>query len=237
MARQSRCGQPAPNGQRGSRVAIAREHFYKRRANDSNASSASIRRRDMTWAPSDMDRRKIEGMLFFLAFMACIPIANWMIGNVGTQCIPDGPCLIPVAPNITAPSGVLMIGVALVLRDIVQRRLGKIWSLAAIAAGAILSGTIAPPSLVLASAAAFFISELADFAVYTPLQRRRLVLAVFASGLVGAIVDSIVFLYVAFGSLQFLSGQIIGKALMVIGSLPIIALLRWRDERIGLSPA
>jgi uncharacterized PurR-regulated membrane protein YhhQ (DUF165 family) len=169
--------------------------------------------------------------------MACIPIANWMIGNVGTQCIPDGPCLIPVAPNIMAPSGVLMIGVALVLRDIVQRRLGKIWSLAAIVAGAILSGAIAPPSLVLASATAFLISELADFAVYTPLQRRRLVLAVFASGSVGAIVDSIVFLYVAFGSLQFLSGQIIGKALMVIGSLPIIALLRWRDERIGLSPA
>jgi uncharacterized PurR-regulated membrane protein YhhQ (DUF165 family) len=184
-----------------------------------------------------MDRKKIEGTLFFLAFMACIPIANWMIGNVGTQCIPDGPCLIPVAPNITAPSGVLMIGVALVLRDIVQRRLGKIWSLAAIAAGAILSGAIAPPSLVLASATAFLISEVADFAVYTPLQRRRLVLAVFASGSVGAIVDSIVFLYIAFGSLQFLAGQIIGKALMVIASLPIIALLRWRDERIGLSPA
>ena len=84
---------------------------------------------------------------------------------------------------------------------------------------------------------AFLISELADFAVYTPLQRRRLVLAVFASGSVGAIVDSIVFLYVAFGSLQFLAGQIIGKSLMVIGSLPIIAVLRWRDERIGLSPA
>jgi queuosine precursor transporter len=216
---------------------MARELFYKRQPNDSNASHLCLIRRCVRSDPSDMDRRKIEGALVFLAFMACIPIANWMIGNVGTQCIPDGPCLIPVAPNLTAPSGVLMIGVALVLRDIVQRRLGKIWSLAAIAAGAILSGAIAPPSLVLASATAFFISELADFAVYTPLQRRRLVLAVFASGSVGAIVDSIVFLYIAFGSLQFLAGQIIGKAVMVIGSLPIIALLRWRDERIGLSPA
>src|SRR6516225_11411427 len=186
---------------------------------------------------SDMDKRNIEGTLFFLAFMASIPIANWMIRHVGTQCVPDGPCLIQVAPTIMAPSGVLMIGLALVLRDMVQRRLGKSWSLAAIAVGTVLSGAIAPPSLVLASATAFLISELADFAVYTPLQRRRLVLAVFASGVVGAIADSIVFLYVAFGSLQFLAGQISGKALMVIGSLPIIALLRWRDERIGLSAA
>src|SRR5215470_5589989 len=144
-----------------------------------------------------MGKRKIEGTLFFLAFMACIPIANWMIGHVGTQCIPDGPCLIPVAPAIMAPSGVLMIGAALVLRDMVQRRLGKSWSLVAIAAGTILSAAIALPALVLASATAFLVSELADFAVYTPLQRRRLVLAVFLSGIVGSAVDSIVFLYVA----------------------------------------
>jgi uncharacterized PurR-regulated membrane protein YhhQ (DUF165 family) len=185
----------------------------------------------------DVNKRQIEGALFFLAFMTCIPTANWMIGNVGTQCLPAGPCLIPVAPTIMAPSGVLMIGAALVLRDLVQRRLGKAWSLAAIAAGTILSGAIAPPSLVLASATAFLISELADFAVYSPLQRRRFVVAVFASGLVGAVVDSMVFLYVAFGSLQFLAGQVLGKAMMVMAALPVIALLRWRDDRVGLSPA
>ena len=184
-----------------------------------------------------MDKRLIEGILFFLAFMASIPTANWMIGNIGTQCVPDGPCLIPVAPTIMAPSGVLMIGAALVLRDMVQRRLGKSWSLAAIAAGTILSAAIALPALVLASATAFLVSELADFAVYTPLQKRRLVLAVFLSGIVGSAVDSIVFLYIAFGDLQFLPGQIIGKVLMVMAALPVIALLRWRDSRVGLSPA
>ena len=184
-----------------------------------------------------MDRRRIEGTLFFVAFMASIPIANWMIGNIGTQCVPDGPCLIPVAPTIMAPSGVLMIGAALVLRDMVQRRLGKSWSLVAIAAGTLLSAAIASPALVVASATAFLMSELADFAVYTPLQRRRLVLAVFLSGIIGSAVDSIVFLYLAFGSLQFLAGQIIGKALMVMAALPVIALLRRRDNRVGLSPA
>ena len=130
-----------------------------------------------------------------------------------------------------------MIGAALVLRDMVQRRLGKSWSLVAIAAGTLLSAAIASPALVVASASAFLMSELADFAVYTPLQRRRLVLAVFLSGIIGSVVDSLIFLYLAFGSLQFLAGQIIGKLLMVMAALPVIALLRWRDNRVGLSPA
>src|SRR5262245_44367138 len=119
-----------------------------------------------------MSDRKTEGFLYLVAFIACVPIANWMVGNVGTVCVPNGPCLVPVAPGLMAPSGVLMIGLALVLRDLVQRRLGRSWSFAAVVVGAVLSGAIAPPSLVFASATAFFFSELADFLVYTPLQRR-----------------------------------------------------------------
>src|SRR6516165_7583325 len=103
---------------------------------------------------------RTEGFLYLIAFMACIPFANWMIGNVGTTCVPNGPCLVPVAPHLMAPSGVLMIGLALVLRDLVQRRLGRLWSLGAIAVGAVISGVIAPPSLVGASATAFFFSEI-----------------------------------------------------------------------------
>lgn len=182
-------------------------------------------------------RRTREGYLFLAAFGLCIPAANWLIGNVGTVCLPDGPCLIPVAPGISAPSGVLMIGLALVLRDLVQRRLGVVWAVAAILAGAGLSALLAPPSLVIASAVAFLLSELADLAVYTPLQRRRLVLAVAASGAVGIVVDSIVFLQLAFGSLTFLPGQVIGKLWMGLIALPFIVWLRRRDERIGLQQA
>ena len=80
-------------------------------------------------------------------------------------------------------------------------------------------------------------SELADFAVYTPLQRRRLVLAVFASSIVGLVIDSVLFLWLAFGSLEFLGGQIVGKTWMVIFALPAVMWLRARDARIGLGPA
>jgi len=182
-------------------------------------------------------QRLVEGFACLIAFGASIPAANWMIGNLGTFCVPDGPCVIPVAPGMVAPSGVLMIGLALVLRDLVQRRLGAKFALAAIAVGTVISAAIAPPALVAASAAAFLLSELADFAIYTPLQRRGLVLAVFASSATGLVVDSIVFLQLAFGSLDYLGGQIIGKAWMVLLALPLIHLLRRRDERIGLQPA
>jgi hypothetical protein len=177
-----------------------------------------------------------EGFLFLMAFAACVPAANWLIGHVGTSCIPAGPCAIPVAPRIAAPSGVLMIGLALVLRDLVQRRLGLWWSVVAIGVGAALSASFAPRSLVIASAAAFLLSELMDLLVYTPLQRRRFVLATVASSVAGLVVDSIVFLFLAFGSLEFLAGQILGKSWMVLVALPFIWWMRVRDERIGLRP-
>lgn len=164
--------------------------------------------------PSLTKHQKIEGFIFLGAFALTIPAANWLIGNAGTVCLDKGPCLIPVAPGLMAPSGVLMIGLALVLRDLVQRRLGPRYAVGAILAGALLSALLAPPTLVLASGVAFLLSELADFAVYTPLQRRRLVLAVFASGIVGLTIDSAVFLYLAFGNLDFIAGQIVGKGWM-----------------------
>jgi uncharacterized PurR-regulated membrane protein YhhQ (DUF165 family) len=181
--------------------------------------------------------RRREGLIFLAAFALCIPAANWLILNAGTTCVPQGPCLIPVAPNVMAPSGVVMVGLALVLRDLVQRRLGIKIAALGILFGALLSALFAPKELVLASATAFLLSETADLLVYTPLQRRGLMLAVAASSAVGLVVDSVIFLTLAFGSLDFLAGLVIGKAWMVLAALPAIAWLRRRDERLGLTPA
>lgn len=180
--------------------------------------------------------RWIEGLSFLAAFALTIPAANWLIGNAGTVCAPNGPCLIPVLPGLMAPSGVLMIGVALVLRDLVQRRLGVGYSAGAVIVGALLSMLLAPPSLVVASGVAFLLSEFADLAIYTPLTRRGLVGAVVVSSIGGLVVDSIVFLWLAFGSLEFLAGQVVGKAWMVLLSIPFVFYLRRRDERIGMMP-
>jgi queuosine precursor transporter len=183
-------------------------------------------------------QRTREGVAFVILFALTIPLANWLIGHVGTSCVsPHGPCVVPVAPGLMAPSGVMMAGIALVLRDLVQRRLGTAISALAIVFGSGLSALLAPASLVVASATAFLLSEFADLAVYTPLARRRLVAAVVASSSVGLVVDSVVFLWLAFGSLDFLAGQVVGKAWMVLLSIPFVAWLRRRDQKFGIKPA
>lgn len=158
------------------------------------------------------------------AFAATIPLANWLIGNVGI-CIPNGPCLIPVGFGLTAPSGVLVVGASLVLRDMVHEAGGAKAALIAIGLGGILSAFFASPALLIASVLAFILAELADLAVYAPLRERRLWLAVLLSGIAGAVVDSAVFLWVAFGSLDFIAGQIVGKMWMTLAALPLLWVL------------
>lgn len=191
----------------------------------------------MNNVPTNDSARLREGYVFLALFIASIPAANYLIQNVGTFCVPNGPCLIPLGFGITAPSGVLMVGVALVLRDMVQRRLGLPAAFLAILFGGLVSWFIAPPALVVASVAAFLLSELADLAVFTPLQRRGLVKAALVSSLVGLVVDSVLFLTLAFGSLTYLPGQVLGKAIMVLLAVPVLIWLRNRDNRLGILPA
>ena len=169
----------------------------------------------------------VNKMKWFLigAYAACIPLANWMIANIGS-CVPNGPCVIDIAPGYSAPSGVLIIGISLVLRDAVQMVFGWKWGLGSILIGALVSYALAPPYIVIASVAAFVLSELIDFLVYTPLARRRLVAALILSGIVGAVVDSAIFLNIAFGSLNFVEGQIIGKIYGVIAASVAILIIR-----------
>lgn len=59
---------------------------------------------------------------------------------------------------------------------------------------------------------------------------RRFVMAVAISSAIGIVVDSVVFLWLAFGALDFLAGQIVGKGWMVLLSIPFVAYLRRRDR-------
>jgi len=158
-------------------------------------------------------------------FAATIPAANWLIGNVGTECTPDGPCLVPVGFGLMAPSGVLMIGLALVLRDWLHECAGWRWSAVAVLVGGALSFAIAPAEIALASAVAFTVAEMTDLGVYAPLRRRGLALAVMASGVVGAIVDSVLFVWIAFGALDLSIGLAIAK---IYASAAVAAWLWWR---------
>lgn len=159
------------------------------------------------------------------AFSATMPTANWLIGNVGTVCIPDGPCLIPVGFGLMAPSGVLMIGLALVLRDAVHETAGAKWAAAAIMIGAALSFATSPAAIAIASALSFALAELADMGVYSRLRRAGRHWAVIGSGLVGAILDSVLFVWIAFGALELAAGTALAK---VYASALVATWLWWR---------
>ena len=111
--------------------------------------------------------------------------------------------------------------------DVTQAALGKAWVVAAIIVGALLSGFVST-NFAVASGVAFLLSEAADFAVYTPLQRRGWIRAVAASNAVGLVFDSALFLWLAFDSLDFLPGQVLGKTWMTL--LAVVALLPLRSR-------
>ena len=182
-----------------------------------------------------MERREAGGggraaarWIALAVYVASVPAANWLIRNVGAVVLPDGTHLAPVGFGLMAPSGVYAAGVAFVARDVVQRAAGRRAALLAIALGTAVSAAVSP-RLALASGSAFLFSELADFAVYTPLQRRSFVLAVFASGLIGSIVDSLIFLSVAGIPLAAaLPGLLLGKLWVQLLAVPFAAWLRKR---------
>lgn len=164
---------------------------------------------------------------YLIGYFATVPLANFMISNVGTECIPNGPCIIPVGFGLTAPSGVLMVGAALVLRDKVQDDFGPKTSFAALMLAFAVSYLIANPYVAIASATAFLFSELSDFGIYTYLREKSRELAIAVSGLVGALLDSAIFLFIAFGSLEFIAGQVLAKGTI---SIAVAAFLKFRKR-------
>ena len=132
-------------------------------------------------------KRMWSGWISLVLFVLLIPLSNWVIVNLGVVCPPGEPCLVPVLPGLWAPSTVLLAGFSLVLRDVVHHCLGWRWALASIFFGAVLSGFISEPSLVVASVSAFLFAELADFAVYAPMKKRYPAMAVIVSGLIGSV--------------------------------------------------
>lgn len=161
------------------------------------------------------------GVISLAGYIATIFGANWAIDRFG---------VVPVGFGLMAPAGVYFVGLAFTLRDTTQRTLGRRWAVFAILAGAALSAVVSP-EFAMASGVAFLFSELADFAVYTPLAERRWAVAVIASNIVGAVVDSILFLGLAFGSLEFLAGQVAGKFWMTVLAVGVISVVRTLRKR------
>ncbi|MGW2169166.1 VUT family protein [Streptomyces sp. NPDC001705] len=152
-------------------------------------------------------RAPLGALLICLAYLGTIPAANWMVTNLAP---------IPLGFDQAAPAGVCLAGLSLALRDWVREVAGIPATLAAMGAGVGLSYLMADPRFATASVVAFAVAEALDFLVYEPLRKRGLIKAVAWSGAVGLVADSLLFLWLAFGDMQFLPGQVAGKAAMTL---------------------
>lgn len=119
--------------------------------------------------------------------------------------------------GVAWPPMSLAVGLVFVLRDYAQNAAGH-WVLAGMAAGCALSYLMASPYVAIASAAAFAISELADWALYT-WSRRPFAQRVLISSAVSTPVDSAVFL----GMIGFLSpaGLVFMTASKMLGAVAV----------------
>lgn len=164
------------------------------------------------------------GITTLIAYVATIPAANLAVTHFGA---------VPVGLGFVAPAGVYVVGLTLVLRDLAREATGRGAILTAIAIGTALSYLLADPGLASASAVAFAVAETMDFVIYEPLRQRGLLVAMLASNAVGLIADSLLFLHIAFGSLDYLPGQVLGKTWMTCAAVIVLALLRRRYRVIA----
>jgi uncharacterized PurR-regulated membrane protein YhhQ (DUF165 family) len=159
-------------------------------------------------------------------FVGCVYLANWLVENVG---------IINVWPtHLYAPAGVYVIGLAFLLRDTIQRFAGQRLALLLIAAGAGLSALVSP-RLALASACAFLASEVLGLGLFWGARGNTagpagLAGAVVASSVAAAAVDSLVFLWIAFGrdGLAFWEGQFVAKVMVTALAVPFVLAARRR---------
>lgn len=164
-----------------------------------------------------MKRHKTTGVLA-AAFIGVILAANYVTSRFG---------MVPVGFGFTATAGTYLAGISFVLRDTIQDHWGRVLTIALIVAGAGVSFVLSTPAIAAASGIAFLMSETADLAVYTPLRRRGYIRAAVASNIVGAFVDSVLFLAVAgFPVWSSLPGQMIGKLAVTLFTVATVWTVR-----------
>ena len=158
--------------------------------------------------------------LIVVGFLSTILLANYATSTWG---------MVPVGFGLVATAGTYFAGLSFVLRDAVQDAYGKRSVVCFIGTGALLSYLVADPFIALASGVAFLVSELADLAVYTPLRKRGYIRAAVASNIVGALVDTVLFLWIAgFAVWSAVPGQMVAKVAVTAVVVAIVTAARVR---------
>jgi uncharacterized PurR-regulated membrane protein YhhQ (DUF165 family) len=156
--------------------------------------------------------------LFWTAlYIGLIVMVNWLFTVVPLVDMGGGEMWPPVA---------LIVGLIFIVRDFAQRVVGH-WVLAAMLIAAILSYFLADPFVAYASVAAFAISELADWLVYS-FTKRPFAQRILLSSVLATPIDTVVFL----GIMGWLSAPAVlaMTASKLVGALIVWYLVRNRME-------
>lgn len=149
-------------------------------------------------------------------YVAAMVVANTLVWWLG--------------PWFSPINSFVLIGLDLTLRDVMQERLNRWQLVGVIVVGGIITWAVNPAAkhIAIASAVAFLVSALTDWAAYTALRSKTWLVRSNGSNVVGALVDSILFPTIAFGAflphiiaLQFLA-KVGGGAIWSIALRPII---------------
>lgn len=169
--------------------------------------------------PNTSGRLRHPAAFAALAYVATVVLANWLTDTFG---------LVHIGFGLVVTAGTFAAGASLVARDAVQQTAGRWWVIPVlILLGAALSVVTSNPALALASGLAFLSSELVDWGVYSPLRGRSLPVAVVASSLVAAPVDTVLFLHIAGFPVTpaAVAGQVLVKTAV---ALAVAGWLVWR---------
>ncbi len=162
-------------------------------------------------------------------FVACVALANWAIIHIGADNGDGGPRTLPLGFGLHAPSGVIFAGAVLTVRDMIHERLGTLGVLAVIAASAPVTALTSTRSLAIASVVTFAIAEIADLLIYERMRHRRRIRAVVVSNAASGVLDSVIFLAIAFGTEAAITGapgMAIGKVGASVLTLALVEILR-----------
>lgn len=156
-----------------------------------------------------------------LTYIALVVTANIMTTHLG---------LLPAGFGLKVTAGTFAAGLVIAVRNPLQETAGKRWVLACIVAGAVLSLALGTGRIALASGVTFLVAESLDMTVYTWLRRHGWKRAVVAGITVGAVADTLLFLWLAgFGlAWPLIAGQLLVKAVYATAfGLPMVkAVLR-----------
>ena len=160
-------------------------------------------------------------------YLVLIPFINWCFEHVPTYPLPGHGDWNPMT---------VVTGLVLVVRDFAQREIGH-YIFAFLAVGLVLSIYTSDPTIALASACAFAISETIDWALFTfaklPLSKR-----VFVSAGISGPIDAAVFLWIASYSIPgifnwwSLMASVVSRFL---GCLVVYLLMKHREKKAALA--